>query len=75
VALHQLNRCVDNIENQFEMVLDNHENDFMAAYKGHMMKVKRELEFLRDKAVEAAGKLSNDDSITNLQQKIKWFQQ
>jgi hypothetical protein len=37
------------------------------------MKVKRELEFLRDKAVEAAGKLSNDDSITNLQQKIKWF--
>ena len=57
------------------MVLENHENDFMAAYKGHMMKVKRELEFLRDKAVEAAGKLSNDDSITNLQQKIKWFQQ
>ena len=57
------------------MVLENHENDFMAAYKGHMMKVKRELEFLRDKAVEAAGKLSNDDSITNLQKKIKWFQQ
>ena len=57
------------------MVLENHENDFMAEYKGHMMKVKRELEFLRDKAVEAAGKLSNDDSITNLQKKIKWFQQ
>ena len=55
-------------------MLDNHENDFMAAYKGHMMKVKRELEFLRDKAVEAAGKISSDDSITNLQRKIKWFQ-
>ena len=45
----------------------------MAAYKGHMMKVKRELEFLRDKAIEAAGKLSNDDSITKLEKRIKWF--
>lgn len=32
-----------------------------------MTKVKKELQFLRNKAVEAAGKLSNDDTITNLQ--------
>ena len=39
-----------------------------------MTKVKKELQFLRNKAVEAAGKLSNDDTITNLQNQIKWFQ-
>ena len=39
-----------------------------------MTKVKKELQFLRSKAVEAAGKLSNDDTITKLQYRIKWFQ-
>lgn len=39
-----------------------------------MTKVKKELKFLKKKAVEAAGKLSNDDTITNLQNSIKWFQ-
>ena len=39
-----------------------------------MVKVKKELEFLKNKAQEAAGKISNDDQITNLQKQIKWFQ-
>jgi len=39
-----------------------------------MTKVKSELLFLKQKADEAAGKLSNDDSITNLQKHIKWFE-
>ena len=38
-----------------------------------MTKVKKELQFLKSKAVEAAGKISNDDTITNLQDSIKWF--
>ena len=29
-----------------------------------MVKVKKELEFLKNKAEEAAGKISNDDGIT-----------
>lgn len=39
-----------------------------------MTKVKSELLFLKQKADDAAGKLSNDDSITNLQIQIKWFE-
>ena len=39
-----------------------------------MSKVKKELQFLKSKAQKAAGELSNDDTITNLQQSIKWFQ-
>jgi|TARA_B110000305_G_C19424565_1_gene632854 methyltransferase-like protein len=58
--------CANNIEHQFEAVLKNHEKDFMAAYRGHMTKVKKELTHLKKKAEDAAGKLSNDDNITKL---------
>lgn len=74
VSVNTMNKCVDNIENQFEAVLKNHEKDFMAAYRGHMTKVKKELTHLKKKAEDAAGKLSNDDNITKLQKSIKWFQ-
>ena len=62
-----MNKLVGEIEPQFERVLQNHEKDFKAAYEGHITKVKKELIYLRDKAVEAAGQLSNDDNITRLQ--------
>ena len=39
-----------------------------------MARVKRELKFIKVKAVEAVGKLSNDESITSLQRQILWFQ-
>lgn len=54
-------------------MLKNHENDFISAYQGHMKKVKEELTFLMKRAKEAAMKASNDDSITKLQNQIKWF--
>ena len=38
-----------------------------------MLKVQKELHHLKTKANEAAGKLMNDDTITHLQQSIKWF--
>lgn len=72
-AITALNHLVDQIDTTFETVLHNHEKDFKAAYEGHMTKVKKELIFLRDKAIEAQGKISNDDNITRLQQQIKWF--
>ena len=45
----------------------------MAAYRGHMTKVKKELQFLKSKALKAAGELNNDDTITGLQSQIEWF--
>ena len=38
-----------------------------------MSRVKKELQFLRDKAAEVAGKLVNDDAVTHLQRQIGWF--
>ncbi|CDW90797.1 UNKNOWN [Stylonychia lemnae] len=69
----KLEKCVDGIEDQFGNVLNRHENDFVNAYRGHMVKVQKELQYLRNKASETAGKILNDDSITNLQDQIGRF--
>ena len=42
----------------------------MAAYKGHMMKVKLEFQLLKDKAIEATSKLSYNYSIIKLLKRI-----
>ena len=38
-----------------------------------MLKVEKELKFLKNKQTEQKGKLMGDDEITNLQRSIKWF--
>lgn len=38
-----------------------------------MVKVQKELVFLKKKANDTAGKILNDDSITKLQGQIGWF--
>ena len=38
-----------------------------------MLKVEKELKFLKAKQAEQAGKLMQDDDITNLQSSIAWF--
>ena len=38
-----------------------------------MVKVEKELRFLKNKQAEQAGKLMKDDDITNLQTSIAWF--
>ena len=46
--------------------METHEGDFLNAYKIYMMKVHRELAFLKEKANEANGDLMNDGTITQL---------
>lgn len=53
--------------------LETHEADFITAYKTQMKKVKKELEYLRQKRDEANGALMNDSQIKNLQGWIAWF--
>jgi chromosome segregation ATPase len=38
-----------------------------------LVKIQRELLYLKKKAEEAAGRVLNDDSVTNLQKQIDWF--
>ena len=59
---------------QLNKVLQKHEDDFLAAYRTHMMKVEKELYFLKNKANEQESKLSSDDRIVTLEAQQKWFQ-
>ena len=69
----QLNEVINRIDTHFVDTLKNHEKNFIKAYKGQMLKVEKELKFLKNKKEEQAGKLMKDDDITNLQASIAWF--
>jgi len=60
----ELNECIEGIEGHFKKTLETHEQDFLNAYKIYMLKVQKELTFLKEKSNEANKKLSNDDRIT-----------
>lgn len=64
---------MDQIDSHFVNTLQNHEQNFIKAYKGQMVKVEKELKFLKTKQAEQAGKLMKDDDITSLQESIAWF--
>jgi hypothetical protein len=68
-----LDSAIDSIDVQFKRALSTHEQEFLQAYKNNMMKVQKELAFLKEKSKEANSKISNDDNIKQLQKDIKWF--
>ena len=63
----------DCIDGHYKAQLVTHDNDFKKAYQNQMLKVRKELEFLKMKRNEADGALMNDDRITNLRKWIHWF--
>ena len=69
----ELEYLIDNIEMYFLNQLKTHQDDFKNAYKGQMQKVKKELQFLKQKRNDANGALMNDSRITSLQTWIAWF--
>ena len=42
---------------------------------GHMTKVRKELNFLKQEQEKVTSGLMNDDRITNLQAQIQWFKE
>ena len=64
---------VDKIDEHFVLTLQQHEQAFIKAYKDQMQKVHLELQYLKNKQSEQAGKLMKDDDITSLQKNIQWF--
>jgi len=45
----QLLQTVDQIDSHFVNTLKNHEKGFLKAYKGQMLRVEKELRFLKNK--------------------------
>jgi hypothetical protein len=73
VYYQQLDEVIGQIDEHFKRKLVQHQKDFIKAYEGQMLKVQKELSFLKNKQAEQAGKLMKDDDITNLQSSIAWF--
>jgi hypothetical protein len=68
-----LQGLIEEIDKHFIRTLEMHEDDFKLAYRGQMLKVKRELQHLKNKADEAERKLMEDESILKLKHSIVWF--
>jgi len=62
----RIKELCDKIEEHFKNTLQKHQSDFIQAYKGQMVKVQKELEFMNHKKKETADKTMNDDQITSL---------
>ena len=67
VNYSKLNTVISDYDQQLNSVLAKHEDDFLQAYKTHMMKVEKELLFLKNRATEQEGKLASDDRIVTLE--------
>ena len=63
----KLHNVIADYDTQLNQVLAKHEDDFLSAYKTHMMKVEKELLFLKNRATEQEGKLASDDRIVSLE--------
>ena len=54
-------------------VIGRHEEDFLTAYKTHMVKVEQQLQLLKDKAKEQENKLNNDERIVKMEKQLAWY--
>ena len=59
----KLQSMISNYDKKLLAVLERHESDFLSAYKTHMMKVEKELLYLKNKAKEQEKRLVEDERI------------
>eukprot|EP00347_Sterkiella_histriomuscorum_P015923 403355172 len=70
----QLTTLLSDYDKKLIQVLARHEHDFLAAYKTHMTKVEKELQYLKSKAKDQERRLAQDERILRLEKQLKWFQ-
>jgi len=68
-----VNDVLTDFDTNLMRVLDRHEEDFLAAYKTHMMKVEKELYMLKQKAKDQEQRLAQDEKLLELQRQEGWF--
>lgn len=58
-----------------DLVLEQHEKDFLAAYRKHMIAVQKELTQLKQKGTDQELQMKQDKKIAHLQREIAKFRQ
>ena len=68
-----LKSLMNDYDAQLMNVIGRHEEDFLTAYKTHMVKVEQQLQLLKDKAKEQENKLNNDERIVKMEKQLAWY--
>lgn len=64
---------IDCYDDKLHNVIKRHENDFLSAYRTHMTKVMKQLQLLKDKALDQENKLNNDERIVRMEKNLDWY--
>jgi hypothetical protein len=61
------------LDNRLDMVLENHEKDFLSAYRLHMVRVQEELTELKTRGTEAQLQLKQEKRISALEFELNQY--
>lgn len=61
------------LDNRLDMVLENHEKDFLSAYRLHMVRVQQELTELKTRGTEAQLQLKQEKWIAALELELNHY--
>lgn len=71
----QLDELIVFLDEKMDNVLEKREKEFLSAYQAHMIKVQKELLYLKRKANEKELKLQQDDKILSLEQQLAFIRE
>lgn len=61
------------IDGRIDSMIEKHEKDFITAYRGHMLKIAKEMEHLKKKCNEQEFLLRRDERVNSLEKQLEWF--
>ncbi|CDW84646.1 UNKNOWN [Stylonychia lemnae] len=64
---------IENMDEYIDNILQKQEIDFLSAYRGHMMKVQREIIMFKKMLSEQQYRLKRDQTISGLKKQFHWF--
>lgn len=65
--MHEINYVLDDFNAKIDQVIEGHEKDYFAAYRGHVMKIQRELEQMKRKQNEQEFLQRKDNRVRKLE--------
>lgn len=69
----ELKAVMEGFEVSMSQCLANAEEEFLRAYRAHMIEVHREMHELRDKLTDAQASAQNDEQIRSLENEVTWY--
>lgn len=71
----ELNDVIAGFDQQIDRQIACNDSDFMAAYRGHMLRIQSELDRLKKKTNECEFIIKKDERVKKLEAQIAWFRE